>query len=135
MSKRKTQSQSTAMPHPLAQAIREEATKEAPAEPQSQPIPAPVWSVLRGLRNRGYSVQQISVFLSRHGFLIDPGTLAKRLKLRTAKPGQPQSGDAPTESPLPVREDTNGESSDESAAATEADARERGMPPAGRNET
>jgi hypothetical protein len=132
MSKRKTQSQSTSIPHPLAQAIRDEAAKEAPAEPQSQPIPAPVWSVLRGLRNRGYSVQQISVFLSRHGYSVDPTALAKRLRPRNPRSDQPQDDDASTSTPPAAQADANGESSDESA--TEANARELGMPPAGRNE-
>lgn len=98
MSKRKPKATPAAIPHPLAQAIREEAAKEAPAEPQSQPIPAPVWSVLR---NRGYSVQQIATFLGRHGYIIDPDALAKRLKPRTQTSGQPPAGGASTPSHQP----------------------------------
>ena len=81
----------TTAPHPLAAAIRAESEKEAPAEPMPQSIPAAVWSVLRGLRNRGYSVKQIATFLGRHGYTVDPNALAVRLKPRAPRQVQPQS--------------------------------------------
>ena len=94
MHRRKSQ---TTAPHPLAAAIRAEADKEPPADPRPQSIPAAVWSVLRGLRNRGYSVQQISTFLSRHGYRIDPDTLAARLRPRAPRPAP----SPPTAAPAP----------------------------------
>lgn len=81
----------TTAPHPLAAAIRAESEKEAPAEPVPQSIPAAVWSALRGLRNRGYSVEQIAIFLGRHGYTVDPNALAVRLKPRAPRQVQPQS--------------------------------------------
>lgn len=95
--RRKSQS----APHPLAEAIRAEASKEPPADPRPQSIPAAVWSVLRGLRNRGYSVQQISTFLGRHGYHVDPETLAARLRPRTPRPAQSPATAASTAAPAP----------------------------------
>ena len=115
------QSQSTGQ-HPLAAAIRAEATNEAPAEPRRQSIPPAVWSVLRGLRNRGYSVQQISTFLSRHGYHINPDALAARLQPRARRP-QPTTGQAAPTAADPdagSASDTQQESSVTPTAVTDA---------------